>query len=141
MKYYLRTISVLAAPFTEFAPEPEELLRHNVRDLIPVEDLEAAPLRFDMLRAGETVMSERVVRRKDGTLLPVEISGKMLPDGALQAIIRDITKRKQAEEAIRFQSHLLDTVEQVVIATDLSGTIIYSRRVQCPAACCARIGG
>ncbi|MCA1567610.1 MAG: PAS domain S-box protein [Acidobacteria bacterium] len=106
----------------------EELLSLNVRDLIPVEDLEAAPLRLDILRAGETVMSERVVRRKDGSTLLVEISGKMLPDGSLQALIRDITKRKRAEEAIRFQSHLLDTVEQAVIATDLSGVIIYWNR-------------
>ena len=103
----------------------DELLRLNVRDLIPVEDLKAAPLRLGNLRAGETVISERVVRCKDGTLLPVEISGRMLPDGVLQAIIRDITKRKQSEEAIRFQSHLLNTVEQAVIATDLSGRIIY----------------
>jgi PAS domain S-box-containing protein len=103
----------------------EELLRLNVRDLIPVEDLKAAPLRFGDLLAGETVISERIVRCKDGMLLPVEISGKMLPDGALQAIVRDITTRKQSEEAIRFQSHLLNTVEQAVIATDLSGRITY----------------
>jgi PAS domain S-box-containing protein len=106
----------------------DELLRLNVRDLIPVEDLKAAPLRLGNLRAGETVISERVVRCKDGTLLPVEISGRMLPDGVLQAIVRDITKRKQSEEAIRFQSHLLNTVEQAVIATDLSGKIIYWNR-------------
>ncbi len=106
----------------------DELLRLNVRDLIPVEDLKAAPLRLGKLRAGESIISERVVRCKDGTLLPVEISGKMLPDGVLQAIIRDITKRKQSEEAIRFQSHLLNTVEQAVIATDLSGRIIYWNR-------------
>lgn len=106
----------------------EELLRLNVRDLIPVEDLKAAPLRLGNLRAGETVISERVVRCKDGTLLPVEISGRMLPDGALQAIIRDITKRKESEEAIRFQSQLLNTVEQAVIATDLSGKIISWNR-------------
>ncbi len=30
MKYYLWTISVLAAPFTEFAPEPSKVCRaHN----------------------------------------------------------------------------------------------------------------
>lgn|GEM_PF-736868 len=106
----------------------DELLRLNVRDLIPAEDLKAAPLRLGNLRAGETVISERMVRCKDGTLLPVEISGRMLPDGVLQAIIRDITKRKRSEEAIRFQSHLLNTVEQAVIATDLSGRIIYWNR-------------
>lgn len=37
----------------------------------------------------------------------------------------DITERKSAEEAIRFQAHLLNTVEQAVIATNLDGTITY----------------
>ncbi|MDQ3134504.1 MAG: PAS domain S-box protein, partial [Acidobacteriota bacterium] len=36
-----------------------------------------------------------------------------------------ITERKQAEESRRFQAHLLDTVEQSVIATDLDGIVIY----------------
>ncbi|MGB8507257.1 MAG: PAS domain S-box protein [Pyrinomonadaceae bacterium] len=37
----------------------------------------------------------------------------------------DISERKRAEEAINFQAHLLDTVEQSVIATDLNGTVTY----------------
>lgn len=41
---------------------------------------------------------------------------------------RDITKRKQTEDAIRFQAHLLDTVEQAVIAVDLDGIITYWNR-------------
>jgi PAS domain S-box-containing protein len=36
-----------------------------------------------------------------------------------------IAERKRAEEAMRFQAHMLDTVEQAVIATDLNGGIIY----------------
>ncbi len=40
----------------------------------------------------------------------------------------DITARKSSEEAVRFQAHLLDTVEQAVIATDLEGKIIYWNR-------------
>jgi PAS domain S-box-containing protein len=39
--------------------------------------------------------------------------------------LRDISERKKAEEEIRFQAHLLDAVEQAVIATDLEGNIIY----------------
>jgi len=41
---------------------------------------------------------------------------------------RDITNRKKTEEAIRFQAHLLDTVEQAVIATNLEGMVIYWNR-------------
>jgi PAS domain S-box-containing protein len=79
----------------------EELLRLNVSDLIPPEDLAAAPVRFDELQAGRTLLTERLLRRKDGKLLPVEISGRMIREGVLQSIVRDISERKRAEEALR----------------------------------------
>ncbi len=79
----------------------EEMLRLNVKDLIQPEELTVAPIRFDQLWAGQTLLTERRLRRKDGTLLPVEISGRMVQDGILQSIIRDITERKRAEEALR----------------------------------------
>jgi PAS domain S-box-containing protein len=77
-----------------------ELLLLNVEDLIAPEDLAAAPIRFDELQAGQTLLTERRLRRKDGTLLPVEISGRMIRDGVLQSIIRDISERKRAEEEL-----------------------------------------
>jgi PAS domain S-box-containing protein len=40
-------------------------------------------------------------------------------------ILRDMTDRKRAEEEVRFQAQLLDTVGQAVIATDPDGQIIY----------------
>lgn len=56
---------------------------------------------LEALRAERAPFSEWVLRRKDGRLLPVEVSAKFLADGRLQAIVRDITHRKQAEQAIR----------------------------------------
>jgi PAS domain S-box-containing protein len=41
---------------------------------------------------------------------------------------QQMAELKKAEEAISFQAHLLDTVEQAVIATDLGGKIIYWNR-------------
>jgi PAS domain S-box-containing protein len=41
---------------------------------------------------------------------------------------RDITRRKRAEEQIRFQRRLHDAVGQAIIATDLQGRIIYWNR-------------
>ncbi len=75
----------------------EELLRLNVEDIVPPEDLAVTPVRFDALRAGQSLLTERRLRRKDGTLLPVEISGRMIGDGVLQSIVRDISERKRAE--------------------------------------------
>lgn len=114
----------------------EELLRLNVRDLIPTEELATAPLRIEELRAGKTIIRERSVRRKDGTSMSVEISGKMLQSGVLQAIIRDITERKRAEKALRQlsnkierQLHRFDTVassvQDFIYMFDLQGRFTY----------------
>lgn len=40
-------------------------------------------------------------------------------------VAQDITRRKQAEEKLRFQAQLLDSVRESVVATDLEGHIIY----------------
>lgn len=74
----------------------EELLRLNVRDVVAGEDQPGAARRFDELRAGKTVLSESRLRCKDGALLTVEISAKLLPNGALQEIVRDVAQREQA---------------------------------------------
>jgi PAS domain S-box-containing protein len=79
----------------------EELLSLHMHDLVPEGDQEDNPLEFEALRAGEAVISERRLRRRDGSLLPVEISGIQLPNGDLQGIVRDITTRKRAEEKLR----------------------------------------
>ncbi len=115
----------------------EELLRLNVRDLIPAEDLAVDPIRFDELRAGKTLLNERRLRRKDGALLPVEISGKMIRDGVLQAIIRDITKRKRAEESLMKLNEQLEqrvaerTVELVEMNASLQAEMVERRKAEC----------
>jgi PAS domain S-box-containing protein len=88
----------------------EELLLLNVKALIPTKDIDTAPLRLDELREGKSVMSERRVRRQDGTLLAVEISGNALQDGTFQAIVRDISARKHAEEQLRRNEEWLRTI-------------------------------
>ena len=72
----------------------------NVVDLIAPEDLAAQPLRTDLLRDGHPITGERVLLRKDGTRLPVELSARMLSDGTIQVVVRDITERKRLESDI-----------------------------------------
>ena len=79
----------------------EEVIGMRVGDLILPEDLAREQLKMDTLHAGTPVVSERRLRRKDGTLLPVEISAKILSDGRLQCIVRDITERIRLEEQLR----------------------------------------
>lgn len=41
---------------------------------------------------------------------------------------RDITRRRRAQEVVRFQSKMLDAIGQPVLATDLEGRIVYWNR-------------
>jgi PAS domain S-box-containing protein len=88
----------------------QEVLNLSWQDLIPTEDLANDPLRQDDLRAGKTVLKERRLRCKDGHLLPVEISARMLSDGSLLGMVRDISERKRAEHALREKDELLREV-------------------------------
>lgn len=88
----------------------DELLRLNVKDLVPADDLTANPIRFDELLAGKTLLVERRLLRRDGTIIQAEISGKMIQDGVLQAIIRDISGRRQVEERLRQSEEWLRSI-------------------------------
>ncbi len=48
----------------------------------------------------------------------------ILPD-MVMVHTEDVTEQKEAEERIRFQARLLDTVGQAVVATDRQGKIVY----------------
>ncbi|MBI3529981.1 MAG: PAS domain S-box protein [Betaproteobacteria bacterium] len=53
--------------------------------------------RLEQVRAGKVLRIERMMRRKDGSAFPAEVSIKMLDNGMIQLIIRDITDRRAQE--------------------------------------------
>jgi diguanylate cyclase (GGDEF)-like protein/PAS domain S-box-containing protein len=73
---------------------------------------------------------ERVMRRKDGTSFPAEISMHWLENGTNQGIVRDITQRKEAEQALaesdfRFRQ-LADNIAEVFWLTSTeSNELLY----------------
>ena len=91
----------------------EELLRLNIRNLIPEEDIAAVPLRINELLAGEKVVIERRFRQKNRILVSVEISAKMLEDGRLQIIVRDLTERKKVEKALQSSQASLAEAQRI----------------------------
>jgi two-component system, NarL family, sensor histidine kinase UhpB len=75
----------------------DELKKLTIAHTFFEDDLMKMPIRFSELLSGKTIISERRVKRKDNSHIYVELSAKMLPDGRLQAIARDVTDRKRLE--------------------------------------------
>lgn len=92
----------------------DEILQKTIQDLVrmPLDK----PLQLEELRQGKTLLSERELIRKDGSPVPVEISAKLLPDGNLLAIVRNITERKKLEKELKeYRDHLENMVEERTI--------------------------
>jgi PAS domain S-box-containing protein len=83
----------------------EELLgKHINNSFFKPESLVKSPMKFDKLKNGETVVSERVILLPDGSETEIEMRTKMMPNGTYQSIFRDITARKK-EEALLVQKN------------------------------------
>ena len=78
-----------------------EILGKTIVDLIPPGDEKRLWTSKDVLLKGGIDVGEWMLRRKDGSYLPVEVSAKILPDGRWQGFVRDISERKRAENMLR----------------------------------------
>jgi len=108
----------------------EELLAMTVYDLLT--DGDPQPVRFDLLLDGQSLLTTRQLKRKDGSFVSAEISSKMLEDGKMLGIVRDITGRRQAEEQARVAEQklrkLTETAFDAIILMNQHGNITFWNR-------------
>ena len=98
---------------------------------------------FKRLLAGETIpLYERLFRKKDGSPFPVEINVELVRDADgnplhIQSVVRDISHRKQAEQALKAANeeltnrlaeieHLQAELREQALRDPLTG--LYNRR-------------
>jgi PAS domain S-box-containing protein len=84
-----------------------EILKLGIPDVIAPEETPRIAPEVAKLAGGEVVRSEWRFRRRDGSGFPGEVMARRLSDGRLQAILRDITERKQVEATLREQADRL----------------------------------
>jgi len=89
----------------------------------------------ELFKNGSVSDFELMLRNKDGSLVPVSLSSRVLFDAEgepakIAGSIRDITKRKHAEEALRESESLykaiLNASPDDITITDLSGTVLFA---------------
>ncbi|WP_082150810.1 PAS domain S-box protein [Chromobacterium sp. LK1] len=80
---------------------------------------------FQRLLSNEQLSAEMLLRRKDGSEVPVEVNAIRLPDGSIYGAFRDITLRRQAAERIRQLSMAVEQSPECIVITDLDARIEY----------------
>lgn len=79
----------------------DEIIGRSITEFVAPEQLpRQATLKRHVLNGGAEV-SEWLLRRKDGSYVPVELSANALPDGRLRAFVRDVSERAEADELRR----------------------------------------
>jgi len=92
----------------------DEMLQLGIRDLVAPEDLADQPHYLEKVRAGEAAIIDRRLKRRDGSPVQAEISARIIDQGLIIGILRDITVRKQMEEQIRNQATANDRLLEEV---------------------------
>jgi PAS domain S-box-containing protein len=117
-----------------------ELLGYSLEELRgrSIEDISAETAAsmdvLGKLLAGEHVpVYERLFRRKDGSVVPVEIKAELVRDEEgnprhIQSVVRDITERKAQEQELRQsearQRALLDAIPDLMFRAHRDGTYL-----------------
>jgi PAS domain S-box-containing protein len=99
----------------------EELRRMRAGDLRPGETNGQVDGQLGEVLARGSARFETVHQRKDGTTFPVEVSASRVegPSGKLVlSVVRDISERRAAEAAARYQTTLLENLNDAVLGLD-----------------------
>ena len=91
----------------------DELLRMHIPDLHEEVDLHAFEAFHDRIFAGEELVSEARIRRKDGRKVDAEFNNRRVTiDGIsyMHTVARDVTDRKRAEEELRKSKQVIEGI-------------------------------
>jgi PAS domain S-box-containing protein/putative nucleotidyltransferase with HDIG domain len=115
----------------------EEFLTLTVPEINPVVAGRSWKETMEELRRSGFLIRESQHRRKDGSIIPVEINSNYirLDRDYVLTVVRDITERKQAEKALRESAEqyriLTNTAMDGFLKLDLEGHILDVNKVYC----------
>ena len=110
---------------------PEEFKQLGLFDLFLEEDLRKRPLRFDLMKNGDTALDYRRIRRKNGEAYLIELNSLMLPDGNIMALATDVTENAKIRKELSMKEHAIASSISGMGITDLDGRIIYVNKALC----------
>ncbi len=106
--------------------ERDELIGKLITDVIPAEDrARLKQVRETLAKPGAVHRQEWRQVRKDGSVIPVEVSANIIPGGRWQAFVRDISGRKRIDDERQVFVSLLENSSDFIGIADPTGKPIY----------------
>jgi PAS domain S-box-containing protein len=96
---------------------PSELLALSLPQLVPSEDLLASPPRLAELLTRGALVTERRVRRRDGTLVNAQVRWTLLPDGHVLGTAQLVPERDPANPPPSVEMPVSSTESRLVLST------------------------
>jgi PAS domain S-box-containing protein len=110
----------------------EDLSRLHIWDIDPGVDLARWRLLWSQTPVGRTLESEH--RRKDGSMIPVEVSAEDLQMGRTRlrvAFARDISERKAVTAALRRTQFAVDQAREAIFWIRSDARLVYVNEAAC----------
>jgi len=105
----------------------DELIGLHASDIVAPAEIEHIEPALNVITAKAQYSREWQFRRKDGSVFAAEVIATMMPDGNLMGMIRDITERKRAQEALRESEGrlraIVETAVDGIITIDEVGSV------------------
>jgi PAS domain S-box-containing protein len=105
--------------------EPDELLKFSNDDLTPEKwhALEAEIIERQVLARGYSDVYEKEYRRKDGTIVSVELRTHLIRDESnracgMWAIVHDITERKKVQKSLQEYENVVESSPNMIAVID-----------------------
>src|SRR5439155_1022214 len=101
----------------------DKLVGTPVTDTYLPEERNVFRERLQQLKTGGTLRFERNFVRKNGDIVPVEVSVTAIRGGYFQAILRDISERKRSEALLAGEKRLLEMIATGVGLKEILNTL------------------
>ncbi len=116
--------------------EVEEMIGKHLFNFLDEEGQENIERKVERRKLGISDIYEEKLKHKNGHYVHVELKATPIIDekgnynGGI-AGIHDISERKEAEKELKFQAEILDSIGDLVTATDPDGKILYVNEAEC----------
>lgn len=87
----------------------EEVIGKNIRQFIVPEDLERRPLQMNQVTPGVSIRFVREIQHKSGSVVLVEINGKLISNDSFVTNFRDVTEQVHHAQELERQVELRTT--------------------------------